>query len=155
VKGTDPKSIWETVGIYRTPNEDVRVIERLAARAGYMGNCTKRSTIGGDLKQPCADWDGNAECISGAQAFINRLVWENGYIQVADCATRGDTLLDVCLVRPESSFNSCSNVQELSDHCEILLEVEWGEKLGRTSSRKFCPGLQQNKCLRTTNLPAE
>jgi hypothetical protein len=29
VKGTDPKFTWEILGIYRAPNEDMRVIERL------------------------------------------------------------------------------------------------------------------------------
>jgi len=32
VKGTNPKFIWEVVGIYRAPKEDMRVIERLATR---------------------------------------------------------------------------------------------------------------------------
>ena len=31
VKGRDPKFTWEIVGIYRAPNKDMRVIERLAA----------------------------------------------------------------------------------------------------------------------------
>jgi len=46
VKGRNPKFTWEVVGIYRAPNEDMRVIERLAARTGYTGNSTKRSIIG-------------------------------------------------------------------------------------------------------------
>jgi len=52
VKGRDPKSIWEIVGIYRAPNEDMRVIERLAARTGYTGNSTKRSIVGRNLNLP-------------------------------------------------------------------------------------------------------
>jgi len=32
VKGTNPKFAWEVVGDYRAPNEDMRVIEILAAR---------------------------------------------------------------------------------------------------------------------------
>jgi len=31
VKGRDPKFPWEIVGIYKVPNEDIRVMERLAA----------------------------------------------------------------------------------------------------------------------------
>ena len=46
VKGRNPKFTWEVVGIYRAPNKDMRVIERLAARTGYTGNSTKRSIIG-------------------------------------------------------------------------------------------------------------
>jgi len=31
VKGRDPKFTWEVIGIYKVPNEDIRVMERLAA----------------------------------------------------------------------------------------------------------------------------
>jgi hypothetical protein len=88
----------------------------------YLGNSTKRSIIGEDLNLPYAVWNGNAECTSGSQAFVNttRLVWENWYTQFVDRPTRGDALLVVYLVRPESSFTSCSMVQGLSDHCEVL-----------------------------------
>jgi len=30
VKGRDPKNIWEILGIYRAPNEDMRLLEKLA-----------------------------------------------------------------------------------------------------------------------------
>ena len=45
VKGRDPKFTWEIVCIYRSPNDDMHVMERLAARTGYTGNSTKRSII--------------------------------------------------------------------------------------------------------------
>jgi len=32
--------------------------------------------------------------------------------------------------RPENSFNSCSIVNGISDHCGVLLEVEWEENCG-------------------------
>jgi len=32
VKGMDPKYMWEIIGIYRDPMEDILAIERLAAR---------------------------------------------------------------------------------------------------------------------------
>jgi len=47
VKCKDPKFTWEIVGIYRAPNEDMRVIERLAIRTGYTRNSTKRRINGG------------------------------------------------------------------------------------------------------------
>jgi len=72
VKGRHPKFAWEVVGVYRAPNEDMRVIERLAARTGFTGNSTKRSIIGGDLNLPYADWKGNAGGNSGTLALINR-----------------------------------------------------------------------------------
>jgi hypothetical protein len=34
----------------------------------------KLSIIGGVLTLPSADWNDNAECNSGSQAFVNRLV---------------------------------------------------------------------------------
>ena len=43
VKNRDPKLTWEIVGIYRVPNDDMRVMERLAARTDYTGHSTKRS----------------------------------------------------------------------------------------------------------------
>jgi hypothetical protein len=88
-KGRGPKFTWEIVDAYRAPNEDMRVIEILAARKEYLGNSTKRGIIGVDLNLPSADWNGNAECTSGSQAFVNRLVWENGYRQVVDSPTEG------------------------------------------------------------------
>ena len=123
VKGRDPKFTREIVGIYRDPNEDMRVIERLAARTGYSGNYAKRSIIWGDLNF-LTDWNGNAGGNSGTQALRNSLVWENDYSQVVDSPTRGDTLLDVYLVRPESSFTSSSIVQGISDNYGVMLVVE-------------------------------
>jgi hypothetical protein len=105
----------------------MQVIERLAAWTDYLENSTKHSIIGEDLNLPSADWNGNAKCTTGSQAFVNRFVWENGYTQIVDSPTRGDALLDVYLVRPESLFTSCSMVQGISDHCGVLSEVEWEE----------------------------
>jgi hypothetical protein len=47
-KGRDPKFAWEIVGIYRAPNKNMRVIERLAVRTDYLGNSTEHSITGGD-----------------------------------------------------------------------------------------------------------
>jgi len=75
------------------------VSKRLAARIGFLGNSTKRSIIGGDLNLPQVDWKEVAEGTSVTQAFINRLVWDNGYTQVVGKPTQGDSLLDVYLVQ--------------------------------------------------------
>jgi hypothetical protein len=85
----------------------------------------KQSIIGGDLNLPQVDWKGVAKHGSVTQAFINRLVQENGYTQVLDTPTRGNSLLDIYLIQPESAFITCSTVQGISDHCGFLLEVEW------------------------------
>jgi len=89
----------------------MRFIERLAAKTDYVGNCTKRNIIGGELNLPYADWNGNASGNSRTQALINSLVWEKVYSQVVESPTRVDALLDVYLIRPESSFTSSSIVQ--------------------------------------------
>jgi hypothetical protein len=62
-KGTDPENTWEIVGIYRSPKEDMRLLEKLADRTENMGRTTKRSIIGGGIKLPNADWIGNAEIV--------------------------------------------------------------------------------------------
>jgi hypothetical protein len=46
VKGNDPKYAWEIVGIYRAPNEDTWVIEKLTARTEFLGSSMKQSIIG-------------------------------------------------------------------------------------------------------------
>jgi len=90
VKGTDPKCTWEIVGIYRAPNEDIRVVEMLAARTSFLGISMKRSIRGGDLNLQQVDWKGIAEGTSVTLAFINRFVWDNGYTQVVGKPTRGN-----------------------------------------------------------------
>jgi hypothetical protein len=71
VKGRGPKFTWEIIGIYRASNEAMGVIDRLAARTDYSGNSTKRSITGEDLNLPYADCNGNAECTSRNQTFVN------------------------------------------------------------------------------------
>jgi len=74
VKGGNPKFAWDVVGVYRAPNEDMRVIERLSARTGITGNSTKRCITGGDLNLSYAYWNGNAGGNSGTQALVNSLL---------------------------------------------------------------------------------
>jgi hypothetical protein len=139
VKGKYPKFTLEIVGFYRAPNDDMRVNKRLAAKTGYTGNSTKHSITGGELNLPYVDWNGNAGGNSGTQAFINSLVWENGFTQVIDSPTRGDALLDVYLVRPESSFTASSTVQGISDHHGVILEVQGEENCCVPQVEKFVP----------------
>jgi hypothetical protein len=89
----------------------------------------KQSIIRGDLNLPQVDWKGLAEGMNGTQAYINRLVWANGYTQVVEKPTQGNSLLDLYLVRPKSELISCDSVQGISDHCRVLLEMKW-EKNG-------------------------
>jgi hypothetical protein len=134
VKSRDPKCTWEIVGIYMAAND-----MRLAARTGYTGNSTKRNIIGGDLNLPYADWNGNADCNSGTQAFISSLVWESEFTQIVDSPTRDDALLDVYLVRLESSFTASSIVEGLSGHHGVMLEVEWEENCCVPQVEKLVP----------------
>jgi hypothetical protein len=71
VKGRDPKIAWEIGVIYRAPNEDMQVIEKLADRTGLMERTTKPSIIGGDLNLPYAEWNGHAKKFRGTQVFLN------------------------------------------------------------------------------------
>jgi hypothetical protein len=71
VRDRDPKFTWEIIGIYRAPNEGMGVIERLAVQTNYLGNSTMHSIIGEDLNLPYANWNGNTECTSGNQTFVN------------------------------------------------------------------------------------
>ena len=79
VKGSDPKCTWEIIGIYRAPNEDIRVIEKLAARTGFLGNSTKRSIIGGDLNLPQVDWKEVAEGTSVTQICVGQRLHSGGW----------------------------------------------------------------------------
>jgi len=60
VKSKDRKIKWEIVGIYSAPKEDMRLLENLADQTGYMGRITKRCIIGGYLKLPYVDCNGQA-----------------------------------------------------------------------------------------------
>ena len=64
---------------------------------------------------------------TGFQAFVNNLVWDNGYTQAVSGLTRGGTLLDIYPLRPESSLISCNILPGISDHNGVVLEVEWDE----------------------------
>ena len=111
VKGSDPSYTWEIIGTYRAPNEDLRIIESLAARTGFLGNSIKQSIIGGDLNLPQVNWKGIADSSSAAQTFIKRLVWDSRYTQVVVKPTRGDSLLDVYLLRPNTTLISCDTLK--------------------------------------------
>jgi hypothetical protein len=139
VKGMDPKYTWEIAGTYRAPTEDMLAVERLAARTLATRNLTKRSIIGGNLNLPQASWNGDAEKVSGFQAFVNGLVWDNGYTQVVSGPTRGDAMLDIYLLRPESSLISCNIVPGISDHNGFLLEVEWYENCREPQVERSVP----------------
>jgi len=48
---------------------------------------------------------------------------------------------------PEISFNSCSIVQGISDHCGVLLEVEWEGICGEPQIERFVPVYRQTNVL--------
>ena len=74
-----------------------------------------------------ADWKRDAAKARGLQACVNNLVWDNGYTQAVNGPIRRDALLDIYLLRPESSFISCNTLPGISDHNGVLLEAEWDE----------------------------
>ena len=61
-----------------------------------------------------ADWEGDAEKASGFQACVNNSVLDNGYTQVVNDPTRGDSLLDISLLRPECLLISCNILPGIS-----------------------------------------
>jgi hypothetical protein len=61
------------------------------------------------------------------RATVDNLVCDNGYTQVVSGPTRGDALLDIYLIKPESLLISCNILSGISDHNGVLLEVEWDE----------------------------
>jgi hypothetical protein len=63
----------------------------------------------------------------GVQASINKVVWDNGYAQMVSGPKRGDSILRICLVRPEGLFISCRVVPGITDHNGALLQVDWAE----------------------------
>ena len=121
----DPKYTWGIIGVYGATNGDMLAVERLTARNLPTQNLTKRSIISGDFNLSQADWRVDAEKASGFQAFVNNLVWNNGYTQVVSGPTRGDELLDIYLPRPESLLISRNVLPGISDHNRVVLEVEW------------------------------
>ena len=61
--------------------------------------------------------------------------------------TRGDSLLDVYIVRPEISLISCDTVQGISDHCGVLLNVEWAVKGFVTQEKRLVPAYHKTNVL--------
>jgi hypothetical protein len=49
------------------------------------------------------------------------------------------SLLDVYLVRPECAFIIGDTVQGISDHYEVLLEMEWVENGYMTQGKRLVP----------------
>jgi hypothetical protein len=103
-----------------------------------MRDAAKRSSIGGDLNLPQADWNGNAKK-SGFQVFAKKEVWDNGYNQVVTGLTRGDALLDSYLLTSDNSRTSCNIVTSIRDYRAVLLEVEWGEICRQSKMERIIP----------------
>jgi hypothetical protein len=79
------------------------------------------------------------------------LVWDDGYTQVVEKPTRGDSLLDVYLVRPGSALISCIIVQGIRDHCGVLLEMKWEENVVGTQEKRFLPAYHKTNVLGLQN----
>ena len=56
-----------------------------------------------------------------------------------DSPTRGDALLDVFLVRPESSVTSSGIVQGVSDHQAVILKVKWEDMCREPHVERIVP----------------
>ena len=78
INSRNHKINWEITGVYRAPNDDTRVLERLADRTANTRNPDRRSIIRGDISLPRVDWNGKTEGNNLTQTLVNRLVWDNG-----------------------------------------------------------------------------
>jgi hypothetical protein len=81
------------------------------------------------------------------QAYINRLVWDSVYTEVVENPTRGDSLLESILVRPESELISCDTAQRISDHCGVLLEMKWEENGLVTPEKRSVPAYHRTNVI--------
>ena len=77
--------------------------------------------------------------VSGFQAFVTNLVSGNGYTQAVSGSTRGDALLNIYLLRRESSLISCNILPRISDHNGVLLDVEWDENCREPKVERIVP----------------
>jgi len=127
VIGKKQDNKWEIIGIYRPPNDDMGAIDKLIGHISHKCNLTRRSIIGRDLNLPQANWAGDASKDKGFQTLVNNLIWEEGYTQVVSDPTRGNSLLDIFLLKPGKALTSCFVQPGISDHKGVILEVEWSE----------------------------
>jgi hypothetical protein len=150
--GNDPKYTWKIIGIYRAPNEEMRLVEMLAARTGFLGNSTKRSIIGGDLNLPQVDWEGAAGGTSLTQAFINRLVWYNGYTQVVRKPTKGGFFTG----RLPRSTRKCTHILRYGARHQWplrgVIKRGMGENRVCNSEERTITCGAQNKCVMATRV---
>ena len=86
-------------------------------------------------------------CMIGACRFKTVEFFFNWYTQVAGKPIRGD----IYLVRPEGKLITCETVQDISDHCGVLLDVEWGGHCRETQEKRFIPVYRKTKALRLHN----
>ena len=78
INSRNHKINWEITGVFRAPNDDTQVLERLIYRTGNTRNPDRHSITVGDLNLPCVDWNGKTEDNNLTQTLVNRLVWDNG-----------------------------------------------------------------------------
>ena len=79
---------------------------------------------------------GKSKRISGV---CKNLVRVNCCPHAVSGPTRGDALLDIFFLRPESSLISCNILPRISDHNGILMEVEWDEIRREPEVQKIVP----------------
>jgi hypothetical protein len=91
------------------------------------------------LNLPRADWEEDAERASGLQAVVNNLVWDSGYTQAVSGPTGEDALLDINLLRLESSLISCNISSGISDHNGFVFEIRWDEISRKTKVERIVP----------------
>jgi hypothetical protein len=114
-------------------------VERLVVRTQLTRDAAKRSIRSEDLNLTSGGLEWRCGKISGFQAFVNKVVWDNGYTQVVRGLRRGNALLGIYILRPDNSLSSCNIVSGTSDHSSVLLEVEWDEIFRQPKMKRIVP----------------
>jgi hypothetical protein len=63
--------------------------------------------------------------------------------------------LDIYLLRPDNTLNSCNIVPGISDHSGVLLEVEWDENCRETKIERIVPVYHKTDVLGLQNFLRE
>jgi hypothetical protein len=130
------KMPFVAIGVYRAPNSDYSVLQNIKEFITGEKNKYKKLIIGGDLNLPDVIWE--TEIVGGglAQQLTSGLLMEGGLEQYVTEGTRGNSVLDVFLVRPQELDGQVELIEGISDHKGVILEVNINRKKNKDCSGK-------------------
>ena len=71
-----------------------------------------------------------------SQRSVNTLICQVGHSQVVDIPTRGESILDVFLIRPRDLVKGMEVFEGISDHKSVILDIYW-EEHRKNDERKY------------------